>query len=210
LCVDKRLPSFKEQQQQQNTAASKANVQIDRSGRGNFGSIFIIIRLAVDKWTRDKDRNKRWQRFPSITFVFFLGPAKRKASSVLCTFCHLPLLSLHPSQQCRHATQDARFICLKQSAPHLLLPFFIPYCCSLKVGYVVVVVVSLGIIPRPSPVQIKLKVLSGHGAPKTKTPQRHRPHSQWPNNVMRQSGSTFLEHSDPSHSIPSNACECCN
>jgi len=123
LCVDKRLPSFKEQQQQENIAASKANAQIDRIGRGNFGSISIIIRLDVDNRTKDKDRNKRWQRFPSITFVFFLGPAKRKASSVLCTFCHLPFCSSYPTEQCRHATQDARFICLKQSAPHLLLPF---------------------------------------------------------------------------------------
>lgn len=86
-------------------------------------------------------------------------------------------------RQCRHATQDARFICLKQSASHFV------YCFSQKVGYVVVVfvvVVVLNIL-GPSPVQIKLKFLSAAlSGPRCRWPP---PHSS--NNVMSQSGSTF-------------------
>lgn len=93
----------------------------------------------------------------------FWGQLQRKDERAQSPFPALPLPPRR--QQCRHETQDARFICLKQSeslSPSVCLAIFVvvsfAYCCSWKVGYVVIVIVIT--LPGPSPVQIKLKVLS--------------------------------------------------
>lgn len=200
VCVDKRLASFKSSGKSKCTNRQIDSGTVGVAAWGPGQRMQRKAKLAERRGERRKQTLAAFCQHYQLRLRLFGGSCKR-TFPLLSPSSHLRLPSLPAHrQQCRHATQDARFICLKQSESRARC------CCCCCCPSCLLLLLESRLRrrrrqPHPSPGHLLFKLnwkscpfyrtLSGRSA----FPRRHDVpppcRTTRLNNVMSQSGSTF-------------------